>query len=313
MPSSTLIRLPNWLGDVVMSLPVVRAIAAQYPDTVLMGLAPFSDLLTELGITLPYRALPAKNWRYYPHFLQERGKYARAILFANSQRADLEAWLAGVPERYGIAWRERPRRLVNHRYLTYPEADKTLHQTLLWTKFAVHFGFISQISLQPLSRANKRDNTVILICGSENSPEKRWSIENWRTLVRVLLAKTRVQILLCGTAKDAKLTKQVAFGFETDRVVDLAGKTDMITYVSKLRTARLVVANDTGGLHLANAVGTKTMGLYGPTNPMRTRPIFDAACAVMQPPDCPITGGADIAELLPDSVCQEALWLLSYN
>lgn len=68
MPSSTLIRLPNWLGDVVMSLPVVRAIAAQSPDTVLMGLAPFSALLTELGITLPYRALPAKNWRYYPCF-----------------------------------------------------------------------------------------------------------------------------------------------------------------------------------------------------------------------------------------------------
>lgn len=311
MPTATHIRLPNWLGDVVMALPVVRAIAAQHPDTTLSGLASFGTLLTELGIHLPFRDLPAKNWRYYPSFLHQRGKYARTILLANSQRADLEAWLAGIPERYGIAWRERPRRLLNHRYLiTHPEADNHRHQTHLWADFTAHFALQSGIDVSPIAPTKNRNNHIILICGSENSPEKRWNIEHWRTLIHDLLAKTDAQIHLCGTAKDSAITKQVAQGFETERVTDLAGKTDLPNYVATLRSARLVIGNDTGGLHLANAVGTPTIGLYGPTNPERTRPIFDAPLAILQPPNCPKHGGANIADLLPDTVTQAALNML---
>jgi ADP-heptose:LPS heptosyltransferase len=64
----------------------------------------------------------------------------------------------------------------------------------------------------------------------------------------------------------------------------------------------MLVTNDTGGMHLANALGVPVLALFGPTNPLRTGPVFASPHRVLQPPGCPPTGGGDLVQLAPATV-----------
>jgi ADP-heptose:LPS heptosyltransferase len=57
-------------------------------------------------------------------------------------------------------------------------------------------------------------------------------------------------------------------------------------------------------MHLANALGVPLVALFGPTNPIRTRPVFDAPCTILQPPGCPPAGGSPLADLRPEQVVE---------
>ena len=70
----------------------------------------------------------------------------------------------------------------------------------------------------------------------------------------------------------------------------------------ELAVCRLVVGNDTGGMHLANAVGTPVAVLFGPTNPLVIGPFFEAPKVCLQPEGCSPGGGHSIQLLQPDVV-----------
>jgi ADP-heptose:LPS heptosyltransferase len=70
----------------------------------------------------------------------------------------------------------------------------------------------------------------------------------------------------------------------------------------RLRTCTVLVSNDTGGMHLANALGVPVIALFGPTNPARTAPVFSSVVDILQPPGCPATGGGSLSDLLPETV-----------
>ena len=72
----------------------------------------------------------------------------------------------------------------------------------------------------------------------------------------------------------------------------------------ELAACRLVVGNDTGGMHLANAVGAPVAVLFGPTNPLVTGPFFDAPKLCLQPAGCPREGGRSIQLLQPETVME---------
>jgi len=148
------------------------------------------------------------------------------------------------------------------------------------------------------------DRTSIgLIAGSENNPEKRWPLAHWRRLAETLLAENPATTLkLFGTANDRPITSVIAAGLDSTRVQDFAGRTDLSAYVTELRSCRLLVTNDTGGMHLANALGVPLIVLFGPTNPIRTGPVFTSPGEILQPPGCPATGGATLASLDPETV-----------
>lgn len=298
------IRLPNWLGDVAMALPLLRALRTARPDAeiTLVAKAQFLPLLERLNLADKLRPLPKSGGlAYFAEFARARSEFPDCyLLFTNSARGDLEAWLTRAPQRFGIARPGKPRPLLTHQFklpASYDEARH--HQANLWTDYLRHFGLTLAPDRTPLALGGPiRGSAIGLICGSENNPEKRWPIEHWRSLIAALPAQ---HFVLFGTSNDRVLTEAIAAGFG-ERVSNLAGRTGLLEFAEHLQTCRLLVANDTGGLHLANALGVPIIGLFGPTNPRRTGPLFSAPAQILQPPDCPPTGGGALNDLAPELV-----------
>jgi ADP-heptose:LPS heptosyltransferase/lauroyl/myristoyl acyltransferase len=301
------LRLPNWLGDVVMALPLLRALRLSRPDAeiTLLVQPAFAPLLERLGVADRLIALPPRGPGYWKFFRQLREEYPDVhVLFTNSARGDFEARLAGAPQRFGMHRPGHPRPFLTHAWNLPSDLDESrLHQTAIWEEFFRHFGLQGELDFSPFawpapSTPAPPGPVIGCICGTENTPEKRWPVERWRELLAALFAAhplARVQLF--GVAGDAPITTAVAAGFPPERVANLAGKTNLLEFADALRACATVVCNDTGGMHLANALGVPIVAVYGPTNPIRTGPIFNAPCAILQPAHCPPAGGSPLAEL----------------
>lgn len=312
------IRMPNWLGDVVMALPLVRAIRAARPDAhvTLLAKKPFAPLLESLGVAQRVIALPGKDEPYRSFFLGLRTEYPDThFLFTNSFRGDLEARRMGAPQRFGMVRPGKWRPLLTRGWKLPASLDETReHQTRVWEKWLREaHGLDAPLNLapfRPVSIAGEGPvaNRVGVVCGTENFPAKRWPVTRWRELVAKLLAgRPGAEIRLFGTANDLPVTEAVAAGFDPARVLNLAGKTGLLDYCRELTRCAVIACNDTGGMHLANMLGVPVVAVFGPTNPVRTGPVFDARAVVLQPPGCPAGGGADIAGVTAERVTAEVL------
>jgi len=302
------VRLPNWLGDVVMALPLIRALRASRPDAevTLIGKAQFRPLFEMTGLLFEnYQPLPERGVRYWLTFTKLRDRYPDVyVLLTHSLRGDLEAWLTGCRQRFGIEKPGRRRPLLSHVYRV-PKSGPPMrsHQIEEWQAFLEEFGLKVAIDRHPFATtrpiAPGQPLRIGLIAGSENTPAKRWPVTHWRTLIGQL---PNVRFSLFGTLNDRRITDEISANFAPDRVENLAGRTDLSAFGRALRACDLLISNDTGGMHLANALGVPIIGLFGPTNPVRTGPVFSGPVVILQPPGCPATGGANLIELEPDVV-----------
>ena len=331
------VRLPNWLGDVIMALPLLRALRLSRPDAELTLLARphFLPLLERFGVGDRLLPLPPKGRRgYFKPFRQWREEYPDChILFTNSTRGDLEARCIGAPQRFGIARPGKPRRHLTHPW-PLPEGldEATVHQTRLWEMFFRHHGLQGELDLapftwespttdtEPAGNSNTSSDTsstagraprIGLIPGTENSPEKRWPVSHWRTLITALLeARPEARLYTYGTERDTPITREVTQDFTATQVLDRAGKTALVEFADELSQLDLLICNDTGGMHLANALGVPVLVVFGPTNPVRTGPILNGPARLIQPEGCEPTGGMPIEQVRPDNVLPHALELL---
>lgn len=343
------IRMPNWLGDVVMVLPLLRTLRASRPDAELTLVArkQFLPLLSAWGVADRLHPLPPRGAGYWRRFRALRSEYIDVwLLFTNSFRGDLEAWLSGTRQRFGILRAGKRRPLLSHAYVVPAGFDESRHHQLeLWENFLRHFGLAGEIDRTPVgsappdqraaaasdqsaasdtgrattdrapapgerppppaaidSASARVDSSPIgLIPGSENTPEKRWPVAHWRTLIEALADE---RFVVFGTANDVPIANAVADGFGA-RVENRAGRTDLPAFAAGLAACPLLVTNDTGGMHLANAAGVPVVALFGPTNPVRTGPVFATPAQLLQPPGCPPTGGGNLADLKPEFVVAE--------
>jgi len=312
------IRLPNWLGDVVMTLPLLRAVRASRPDAeiTLLAKAQFLPLLEQFGVADRIIPLPSPGLGRFLQFWRLRSEYPDCLLvFPTSWRGDLEAWLTRCRQRFGLA-RRRRRPLLTHAWRVPADFDETqIHQVKLWESFLRHFGLDAAPDFSPLrlAAAGPRPAAPVigLICGSENKPEKRWPVAHWQSLIRrMAAARPAARFRMFGTVNDRSVTAEVARN-PGPTVEDLAGQTGLAAFAAGLIDCSLLVTNDTGGMHLANALGVPVLALFGPTNPRRTGPVFHAPVRLLQPPDCAPTGGGTLAALSPDVVFAAAEEMLA--
>jgi len=305
------IRLPNWLGDLVMTFPLIDAIRRGRPDAeiTLIGKPTFKDLLKKLGVGDDFIALPYGLGREaYLRFIHCRSKFPSLIInFANSLRSDIECKVLGVPRRYGLQMPGKYRPLLTHGYTPSKEIlanINSIHQVKLWEGMLKSFGLDEKLSENPfkLDGIDRCPELIGLLPGSANNPSKRWPVENWKILIEGLLSQNQ-KIKIFGTRDDLKLIKEVCDDFDPEKVINLCGKTNLCELAMELASCSKVIGNDSGGLHLANALGTPVTVIFGPTNPQSTGPFFASSKTIIET-DC---DGLDSSDSLKSSTLNDLI------
>ena len=306
-----IVRGTNWVGDAMMTLPALRELRRLFPDAHITlatrpgakGLFIDADFLDELQIHdrhgLRSFFQQVRDWR--------KGQYDLAILLTNSFASALVAALAGIPLRTGYAADGRARLLTHP--IELPEWRSTKHEIFYYLKIIAGLEWLFKqqqtfLDVEPdasleVSEARQdearyllkrqgvvADRPVIALCpGSINSRAKRWPAENYAVLADRCVDTLNAQVLLVGSKEELEVSRQVADRMHNKPIV-LTGQTDIAEAVAVLSVADLLITNDTGPAHIAAALGRPTLVIFGPTNPLTTRPFSPLAEIIRHPPDC---------------------------
>ncbi len=148
----------------------------------------------------------------------------------------------------------------------------------------------------------KSRDLLVAINPGAGRANKRWPVEHFRRLADRLALEPNVRILLLWGPDEVHMARQIRDGSSAGAV--LAPPTDLHELAALLRRSALMVANDTGPLHLAAALGTPSLGLFGPTRAERNGP-YGPRSRGLQSPDGTIAG------LAPEAAVAAALDLLA--
>jgi ADP-heptose:LPS heptosyltransferase/lauroyl/myristoyl acyltransferase len=303
------IRMPNWLGDVVMAIPVIRALKISRPDIELTMICQprFVEFLDKLNLAERFIELPEKGFWYLFHLLKYRKLYPDIhVLLTHSLRSDLEARVIGATVRLGMGLGGR-RPLLTDVFQPGQTFDwSSNHQTKMLTMFFRYYGLKGGINYTPYkicleSNLGRQEHSIGIICGSSNNPAKRWPIDCWRTLIeRIVYRYQDIRIKMYGTEADAQIADKIGLG--RHNIQQLCGKTTLVELGKSIQFDDLVISADTGGMHVANMFGRPVVCIYGPTNSVRNGPIFNAKRTILYPDGCSSKGGFPVADVTVDQV-----------
>jgi heptosyltransferase-1 len=187
--------------------------------------------------------------------------------------------LARSPRKLGYdGTREGSYRVLNERL---PPFDREAHAVWRYLNLAHHLGapvgpprfrlgLGAKVDISHLLPDNIRRGLVVLHPGAR-WPSKLWPPASWAGLASWLSRKRGFQVVITGSAGDGGLAAEI-LQLGRYSAINLTGRTTLPELTAVLRRARLLVTPDTGALHLAAALGTRTVALFGPTAPWRTGP-----------------------------------------
>jgi heptosyltransferase-2 len=271
------VRSPNWLGDAVMALPAVRNLKTMLGDEPLAVAAP--EKLAALWRRCPFvdQVIALDKPKNLPITVEQlrAGKFRSAVLLPNSLRAAAEAWRAGIPERIGYARGGRSL-LLTHPIPAPGRNPARLHQRYYYLDLITAIGGPSNASLPKLRKeptiVTGWRGLVVAICpGAEYGPAKRWPVEHFVAVARHFIATRKAKIVLLGAPGDVPIAEE--FTRQLPGVEDRVGKTSLAQFMAALVSARLVLCNDSGAMHLASALGVPTLAIFGSTEPLLTGPM----------------------------------------
>lgn len=306
------VRMPNWLGDVMMAAPILLAMTRARSDAkfVLICQPQFKELLEflELGDEI----LPTVNVFSLSGikacFAMRKRFPDCHFLFTNSFRGDLEAFLMGAIHRFGLRRPGKPRPLLSHSFLADKEmleGAKALHQSALWEKTVFRFGLGLPVRYDPFSIKASIQNPgkIGVVLGSSNNPAKRWSRDKWTELCELFLQSQKsTKIFLYGTQQDMQDAEGIVSELSDERVCSLAGKTSLKDLALEFSSCSMIIGCDSGGVHLANAVGTRAAVLFGPTNQQVTKPCYVSPLLIIQPEDSADGEVLEMSSIAPSAV-----------
>ena len=277
-----LVVAPNWIGDAVLSLPVLRALSRAAPGERLVVLA-------RPGPAAIYRAEgTASEVRTTSGLLRDslaaqRERLLEAWILPNSYRSALVAFLAAIPRRIGYATDGR-RHLLTHASDAPPRTGHQLHDydRLLESRGIAPDAGPPRLPIRQedvesaegaLSRAGLLTNgpLALLAPGAAFGWTKRWPPARFGKLAQALASRGFSCALAVGPGEEG-LAEEVRADAPGSRLPVLGADLDPVGLAALVARAKIVIANDSGPMHLAAAVGTPVVALFGPTDPGRTGP-----------------------------------------
>ena len=280
--SRILLIKPGALGDLLQMTPVVRALAGKFPRSeisIVVGNAPSVDLFRHNphihdAIVFDRRGEHgswASFFKLWNHI--RRGRYDLVVHF---QRSNLKSWFLAVAS-------------LPCRILVYHKArERTVHAVINHLETLAPLG-ISPTDVDPrlefypgpegerfaaelLGRACQPDRHVVALNPGASHPVNRWNSDSFAVLARRLVQEFQAEVILIGGGVEVDLSRKIVEQCGV-KVLDLTGKTDVLGLGGVLQACSLLVSGDTGPMHMATAVGTPVVALFGAADPARTGPV----------------------------------------
>lgn len=294
MSKHVLITGPAWVGDMVMaqslfklvkarkSKPQIDVIAPSWSAPILQRMPEVDNIIElniahgELGLKKRYRL--GKQLQQY--------QYDQAIILPRSLKAALTPFFASITQRTGFLGEMRYGLLNDIRLFDKQKLDQTVKRfaalglepnasvdNLPKPELLTDSANIDTLfNTQPL---HKGVPAIALLTGAEYGPAKQWPIDYYHQLARQIVA-AGYQVWVIGSGKDEPNGQQVVSGLG-DHAINLCGKTSLGDAIDLLSVAEQCVSNDSGLMHVAAAVNTPVVAIYGSSSPSFTPPLTDTA------------------------------------
>jgi heptosyltransferase II len=334
------VRGTNWVGDAVMTVPALRELRRLFPRAhITLATRSWAEgLFADVDFIDDIQVHEGAGLRSVLHQVRawQKHQFDLAVLFPNSLEAALVAAISRVPVRTGYATEGR-QRLLTHP-LKLPEWRSSRHEIFYYLNIVeqLPISVRNSHSSQPdgslvvsetrktearallTSHGVNEDRKLVALCpGSINSRAKRWPAERYAVLADRLISEMEAEVLLIGSEEETEVSLEVSRAMRRQPTV-LTGKTNLVQLVGVLSLVDLLVTNDTGPAHIASALNRPTLVIFGPTNPLTTRPYSESGEIMRVPPecapcmlrDCPIDHRCMTA-ITPDDVFQRSLVIVA--
>lgn len=287
--TSTLLVAPQWIGDAVMTEPLLRRLHAR-GERITVGALPW--------VAPVYRAMPqverviefpfahgGVQWTARRTLARQmRGQFDRAVVCPNSLKSALIPWWAGIAERVGYQGEARWGLLTQR--LSNPSKTQRPPMVAFYGALSGEAGFDSERPRLAVAQGAvdaaltalqlERGGYYVLVPGAEYGPAKRWPTTHFATLAQTLTGGTGRTVLLLGSGKDVPVCAEIAQAVQQSgrgRCLDLSGRTGLSEALALISAACAVVSNDSGMMHVAAAFGVPQVAIFGSSSPLHTPPL----------------------------------------
>jgi heptosyltransferase II len=326
MAERILIVAPSWVGDAVLSEPLVALLREPLEPAIVDVLAPswcapvyarMRGVRDIIENPFAHRELNLAARRALGRHLRGQG-YTRAFVLPNSFKSALIPWFAHIPRRIGYAAEGRRVLLTDARRLDRRALPRLVDRFVRLAAMAGQIGpsvpspvLVPDVAnaaaaMRSLGLATRKP-VAVLCPGAEYGPAKRWPTEHFIALAQRLLA-AGYAVWLIGSPNDQASAEPIAAAVPGVR--NACGRTDLGTAIDLLAQASVVISNDSGLMHAAAAVGRPLVALFGSSSPIYTPPLsplarvarIDIACSPCFQRECPLGHFKCMRELEPNVV-----------
>jgi len=303
-----IIRSTNWLGDVVMTIPALRAIRYTYPDAhiTLMGNSLVCQLLEGASYIDSFLVYNKRGEHYgLKGFISivkaiRKGKFDLAILLQNAIEAAILTFCGGVSSRMGYNTDSRGFLLTHKAIITKEILHK--HHRDYYLSMLGNFGIYTPSpddisilpreswqenlkSLIPDNFLNSKKTVVGINPGAHYGSAKRWEEKKFAKVADELVKEFGVNIVIMGGPKEGEIGARVEKNM-TVPCLNVAGKTTIAQMLSVINLCEVFVTNDSGPMHIAAALGKNVVAVFGSTDPLTTSPVSNKSVIVQHKTEC---------------------------
>ena len=285
--TNALVIAPQWIGDAVMTEPLLRRLRARGERLTVGALpwvAPVYRAMPQVAdvIEFPFAhgGLQFKARRAIAKRIE--GRFDKAYVLPNSLKSALLPFLASIPQRIGYLGEARVG-LLTHRlknpkdkppmvaFYSALSGEVDLHDD----RPELHMN-ATQVEETLSQLGLRRGAYVVFAPGAEYGPAKRWPARHFAELA----AKLELPVVLLGSGKEAALCDEIAMpvnAAQAGKCLNLAGKTSLPQALGLIAASRSTVSNDSGLMHVAAALGVPQVAIFGSSSPLHTPPLSDKA------------------------------------
>lgn len=281
-----LVIAPQWIGDAVMTEPLLRRLHArgqQLTVGALPWVAPVYRAMPQVAdvIEFPFAhgGLQLRARRQLAR--QVGGRFDVAYICPNSLKSALLPFLARIPERVGYLGEARVGLLTQR--LKNPPKGQRPPMVAFYSALSgdadlagdrPHLQLASDdVDVLLATLGLQRGGYCVLAPGAEYGPAKRWPTRHFAALADQLT----LPVVLLGAAKEADLCAEIAQTCTRANIVNLAGKTTLAQALSVISATKFMVSNDSGLMHAGAGFGVPQVAIFGSSSPLHTPPLNDAA------------------------------------